>query len=60
MAVTSPQNKSMTVNLEAQVDRHVLEENLELHFASLEVCKGSHEHLFFFTWLETFLPALEV
>lgn len=40
MAVALLQTKSIIVNLEAQVDRHLLEENLGLHFAMLEDCKG--------------------
>ena len=41
MAVALLQTTSMIVNLEAQVDRHLLEENLGLHFAMLEGCKGA-------------------
>lgn len=41
MAVALLQTKSMVMNLEAQVNRHLLEENLGLHFAMLEGCKGA-------------------
>lgn len=41
MAVALLQTKSMIANLEAQVDRHLLEENLGFHFATLEGYKGA-------------------
>lgn len=46
MAVAILQAKSMLVNLEAQVGRHLLEENSGLHFAMLESCEGAISNSF--------------
>lgn len=46
MAVAILQAKSMLVNLEAQVGRHLLEENPGLHFAMLESREGAISNSF--------------
>lgn len=59
MDVAILQVKSMLVNLEAQVGRHLLEGNLGLHLDMLEGCKGASSICSPLPGFEMLTPGLE-
>lgn len=59
MDVAIPQIKSMLVNLEAQVGRHLLEGNLGLHLDMLAGSKGASSICSSLPGFETLPPGLE-